>query len=150
MYANLTVSGRLGSDPVLNYSGSGTAYCRLNVACAGEKKGDTLWVGVTVFGKTAENCAQYLTKGRTIIAHGTPTVTTGKDGKAYLSMSADVVKFGSDGGGGINAHPNASAAVAAAVQTVNAHMQTPHTQPPRNAPGRREPQQENLDTYVPF
>ncbi len=66
--------GNLGRDPEQKFTGSGTAVCEFSVAVNGKpKKGDdgqyeqtTEWINVKCFGKLAENCTQYLAKGRKV------------------------------------------------------------------------------------
>lgn len=69
--------GRLTRDPELRYTPSGTAVCDLGVAVGRKWKGadgslkeDTCFVDVTVWQKQAENCAQYLKKGREVFIEG--------------------------------------------------------------------------------
>lgn len=68
--------GRLTRDPELRYTGGGTAVCTLSVAVNRRvKKGDNWedeasFFDVVTFGKTAENSAQYLAKGRQLLVEG--------------------------------------------------------------------------------
>lgn len=69
--------GNLGNDPVLRYTGNGTAVCNLSVAtndywkdAAGKPQERTEWHRVVVFGKQAENCAKYLRTGRQVLVEG--------------------------------------------------------------------------------
>lgn len=69
--------GRLGADPAVKILPSGTTIANLSVATnlsyttkSGEKKEETEWHKVVVFGKTAENCAQYLKKGAGVFVEG--------------------------------------------------------------------------------
>jgi len=65
------ILGRLGKDPEVRYTHNGSAVCNLSVATSeewkdkntGEKKEKTEWHRCVVFGKLAEICGQYLTKG---------------------------------------------------------------------------------------
>lgn len=66
----VVVMGRLTRDIELRYTPKGTAIANMSVAVnrrwtseAGEKKEEVTFVECTLFGKTAENCAQYLKKG---------------------------------------------------------------------------------------
>jgi len=66
------VMGRLGVDPALNEKAK-IPVCNLSVATPGRMEGteqSVEWVKVTVFGKTAENCAKYLKKGSTVYIEG--------------------------------------------------------------------------------
>jgi single-strand DNA-binding protein len=77
MYQHLTIIGNLGRDPEMRYTPSGTPVTQLNVATNRTYKGadgnqvkETCWFRVSVFGKMAENCAQYLQKGRLVLVEG--------------------------------------------------------------------------------
>ncbi len=62
--------GRLGKDPELRYSSAQLPIASFSLATSERKKDQsgnwgehTEWHNVVVFGKTAENCANYLKKG---------------------------------------------------------------------------------------
>ncbi len=66
----VSILGRLGKDPDLRFTGSGTPFCRLRVATnGGYKNADgewiekTEWHSLVAWGKLAEICNQYLAKG---------------------------------------------------------------------------------------
>ncbi len=69
--------GRLGADPELRYTPSQLAICNLSIATSerrqspqGEWEEQTEWHRVVVFNKQAENCNQYLQKGREVFIEG--------------------------------------------------------------------------------
>lgn len=69
--------GNLTRDPELRYSSSGAPVTNMSLAVnnsytdkSGEKKEDTLFIRVAVFGKPAEACAQYLFKGSPAFVEG--------------------------------------------------------------------------------
>jgi single-strand DNA-binding protein len=69
--------GRLGADPEMRYTASGTAVCRLSVATSrtytdkqGNRQEETAWHRVDTWGKLAEICGQYLSKGRQVYIEG--------------------------------------------------------------------------------
>ena len=69
--------GNLTRDPELRYTPGGKAIAKLGLAInrhwtneAGEKKEEVTFVDVDVFGRTAENVGQYLTKGRPVLIEG--------------------------------------------------------------------------------
>lgn len=67
-YTLLTFSGRLTDDPQLRKSGD-TSICKFTVACNKRlTNGDerTSFIPTTVFGKQAEICNEYLSKGREV------------------------------------------------------------------------------------
>lgn len=70
------IMGNLGQDPELRYTPTGTAVCTLNVATTdvrtdnGNRQEKTEWHRIVVWSKQAENCAKYLSKGRTVFVEG--------------------------------------------------------------------------------
>lgn len=69
--------GNLGRDAELRYTPGGAAVATLNMATTdtwkdrdGQKKEDTQWHRVILWGKTAESLAEYLTKGKQIYVEG--------------------------------------------------------------------------------
>ena len=72
----VVLSGNLTRDPELRYLASGDAVATLRVASnrrarSGEEwKDETTFIDVSVWGKQAENCGEYLTKGRPVLVEG--------------------------------------------------------------------------------
>ena|SRR5690349_5235927 len=69
--------GNLGRDPEVRYTPSGQAVANFTVATneawtdkAGQKQERTEWHRVVVWGKAAENCGEYLSKGRSVYIEG--------------------------------------------------------------------------------
>ena len=69
--------GNLGKDPELSYLPSGQSVAKFSLATSrsykdknGELKEETEWHNIVAWGKTAEICAQYLTKGRQAYVEG--------------------------------------------------------------------------------
>ena len=69
--------GNLGRDAELRYTPGGAAVATLNLATTevfkdreGQKKEDTQWHRVILWGKTAETLQDYLTKGKQIYVEG--------------------------------------------------------------------------------
>ena len=69
--------GRLGQDPRLAYAASGVAVASFSMATDesytdrdGKKIEKTEWHRVIVFGKQAENCDKYLSKGSLVLVEG--------------------------------------------------------------------------------
>lgn len=78
--------GRLGSDPDLKYTPSGTPVCKFSLATSetfvgrdGNKQEETEWHKVVCWNKTAENCAKYLSKGRMAYVEGKITTVSWDD-----------------------------------------------------------------------
>jgi single-strand DNA-binding protein len=70
--------GRLGRDPEMKYTASGTPFCRFSMAtdeswtdkASGERTEKTEWHNIVVWDKLAEICNNYLTKGRMVYIEG--------------------------------------------------------------------------------
>lgn len=63
--------GRLVADPELKYTPSGKAVCNVTVAVDRQSKdGSTDFIDVVVWNKSAENLAQYMSKGRQLAVDG--------------------------------------------------------------------------------
>jgi len=70
--------GNLGRDPELRYTQSGQPVANFSIATteswndrnSGERVERTEWHRIVVFGRTAELCAKYLSKGRTAYIEG--------------------------------------------------------------------------------
>lgn len=64
--------GRLGKDPEQRFMGNGDAVCNFTIAVGwkGKDKEGTEWVPCVVYGKLAEICAKYLTKGSQVYVSG--------------------------------------------------------------------------------
>ena len=68
--------GRLGVDPELRTTGSGTNVVNMRMATTDRRKeGDswvdhTEWHNITVWGRTAENVAKFCSKGKEIYVEG--------------------------------------------------------------------------------
>ena len=72
------IVGNLGADPETRYAPSGDAICNLRIAtteswkdkATGERKENTEWHRVVLFGKVAEIASQYLRKGSQVYIEG--------------------------------------------------------------------------------
>ena len=69
--------GNLGKDPELRYTPSQVPVCSFSLATSERRKDSngqwsdhTEWHNVIAFGKTAENCANFLKKGRQVYIEG--------------------------------------------------------------------------------
>lgn len=105
----MIIVGNLGRDPEVRYAQSGMAVCTLSVAVNERRKDGeewrehTEWFRVKTFGKTAENCAQYLASGRQVYIEGKGRHDkyTDKEGieRRTFDVIADKILFLSGGGG---------------------------------------------------
>jgi len=118
MYHKVIIVGYLGRDPEMRFTASGQPVTNLSVATSnrwtgtdGQQHDETVWWRVTVWGKQAEACNQYLTKGRPVLVEGrvggdrlpqpdgsmqiVPHVWQGQDGqsRAQFEITAVNVRF---------------------------------------------------------
>jgi single-strand DNA-binding protein len=96
--------GNLGSDPEMRYTPNGKAVTSFNIATnrryttsAGENKEETDWFRVSVWGKQAEQCNQFLSKGKQVYVEGRLHARSweGQDGqmRTSLEVTAERVLF---------------------------------------------------------
>lgn len=94
---DVTIVGNLGRDPEVRYGQSGNAVCKLNVAVGERRKeGDQWkdhveWVRCVLFGKNAENAAQYLQKGRQVFIKGRLQTSQYKDKDGVEKYAIEVI-----------------------------------------------------------
>ncbi len=108
--------GNLGRDPELRYTQNGQAVVNFSLATSenwtdrnGERVERTEWHRIVAFAKTAELCAQYLAKGRTVYIEGRIQTREWEDKegnkRTTTEINANTVQFlggprGEGGGGG--------------------------------------------------
>ncbi len=114
--------GNLGRDPELRYTQSGSAVANFTLATSenwnnknGEREERTEWHRIVAWGRTAELCAQYLAKGRTVYIEGRIQTREWEDKEGQkrrtTEIVANTVQFlggrgqGSGGGGGRDLPP---------------------------------------------
>jgi single-strand DNA-binding protein len=110
MYQTLILIGNLGKDPELRYTPSGQAVATLSLATnrrynntSSKPVKETTWFRITVWGKQAETCNEFLHKGSKVLVEGrlTPNPETGgpriweNNGRysASFEVTASVVRF---------------------------------------------------------
>ncbi len=102
MLNRIVLIGRLTKDPELRYTQSGKAVCAFTLAVDrpylannGNREAD--FINIVVWNKTAENCAQYLAKGKLAAVDGRLQIRSydGQDGqRRYVTeVIADNVQF---------------------------------------------------------
>lgn len=140
--------GNLTRDPELRYTPKGVAIAKCGLAVnrvwtteTGEKKEETTFVDVDVFGRTAENVAQYMRKGSPILIEGRLRLDQWDDKqtgqkRSKLGVVAETVQFlgaprgveGNAAAPGTVARPAAAAAAPAAAAAAPADA--PEFEPP--------------------
>lgn len=119
-YQKLMLVGNLGGDPEMRHTPSGQAVTNFSLAVnnnwtdesTGEAHETTCWYRISVWGKQAETCNRYLTKGRQVLVEGKltfdketggPRIWQDQNGKARASFEVnafDVRFLGSGNGNG--------------------------------------------------
>jgi single-strand DNA-binding protein len=104
--------GNLGRDAEMRFTAGGTPVATVSLATTerftdrdGQKREDTQWHRIVIWGKTAESLHEYLTKGKQIYVEGKIQTRewTDKEGKPAKTteIRADrIVLLGGGGGGG--------------------------------------------------
>jgi single-strand DNA-binding protein len=105
---NVILMGNLTRDPEVRYTTSGTPVATLGLAVnnrmkqGDEWKDDPCFIDVVVFGKQAESCGEYLSKGQPVLVEGRLRYRTweGQDGqkRSKHEVSAFRVQFMPKGG----------------------------------------------------
>jgi len=90
--------GNLGRDPELRYVQSGQAVTTFSVATNdrwtdrdGKPQERTEWHRVVVWGKQAENCANYLAKGRSVYIEGRLQTREWEDKEGQKRQTTEIV-----------------------------------------------------------
>ena len=90
--------GNLGANPEMRYTQSGQAVANLRLATTerwtdknGQKQEFTEWHRIVVWGKQAEICGQYLTKGRQIYVEGRIRTRQWQDQQGQKRYSTEIV-----------------------------------------------------------
>ena len=92
--------GNLGNDPEIKYAASGTAIANLSVATTENRKNRegtyedmTEWHKVSMFGKQAEVCKDYLHKGSRVYIEGRLQTRSWDDASGQKKYMTDIVAF---------------------------------------------------------
>lgn len=166
------ILGRLGQDPEVRATASGTTVANLNVATnelgakdqGGQRAEVTEWHRVVLFGKTAELAQQYLNKGSLVYLEGRLQTRKWQDQNGNDRYSTEIVanemqfvggnqgggqQGGAQQGGYQGQQPNNS--------PFNQPQQAPqqNRQPNQAPPAQPQPQQSNnnfddFDDDIPF
>jgi single-strand DNA-binding protein len=105
MYSKFIIVGNLGADPEMRYTPNGTPVTTFRIATnrrwtdsEGQQREETTWFRVTTWGKLAETCNQYLSKGRQVLVEGdriqaSPYLNRAGEPAASLELTARSVRF---------------------------------------------------------
>jgi single-strand DNA-binding protein len=111
MFHKVILVGNLGRDPEMRYTPGGQPVTSFSVASnrrytdsGGQSVEETIWFRISVWGKQAEACKQYLAKGRQVLVEGRlvcdrqtggPRIYKRSNGEtgASFEINAEVVRF---------------------------------------------------------
>jgi len=104
----ITIIGHLGRDPEMKYTPQGQPVTSFSVASSrkyktssGEQREETEWFNVSAWGKLAETCNQYLTKGKQVYLEGRIKSRTyqAQNGETRVSLDVSCSEIQFLGGG---------------------------------------------------
>jgi len=94
----VTLIGNLGRDPELRYTAGGQPVANFTLATherfndrEGKPQERTEWHRIVVWGKQAENCANYLAKGRSVYIEGRLQTREWEDKEGQKRQTTEVV-----------------------------------------------------------
>jgi single-strand DNA-binding protein len=90
--------GNLGRDPELRYTQGGKAVANFTIATNekwkdsdGQAQERVEWHRIITWGKTAENCSQYLSKGRSVYVEGRLQTREWEDREGQKKRTTEIV-----------------------------------------------------------
>ena len=148
--------GNLTRDPEVRYTPKGTAVCDISLAInrslpaeqeGGDRREETTYVDVTLWGKTAENAGKYLAKGRSVFIDGRLALETWDDKqtgqkRSKLKVVAESLQF-------LGSKPAQGATPEASAETKPANSKRPAPAGKKSQP-ERDPDLDAEPEDVPF
>ena len=156
-YNKVILMGNLTRDPEVKYTTSGTARATFGVATnrvytdrqSGEKKEEVCFVDITAFGRTAEICGEFLSKGRPVLLDGRLSFysweTDTGEKRSKLSVVAENVQLLPRGGERV-----AEAEAPAAVPTVEKAESAATVEKAESAEGVEGEEEASTEDDIPF
>lgn len=98
-FNRVIIMGNLTRDPEYKQQPSGQGLCRLSIASnrqfrnkqTGSMSQEVCYIDVTVWGPQADNCRQYLHKGRPVLVEGRLKFDTWKDAEGQAKQRHSIV-----------------------------------------------------------
>lgn len=154
-FNKVMLMGNLTRDPEIRYTPKGTAVCEIGLAInryfsgeSGDKREETTFVDVTLWGRTAEIAQEYLKKGRPVFIEGRLQLdswedkTSGQKRSKLRVVAEGMQLIGSrDGGGGAGRGPSDELEEPPRARSSSA---------PRSGPAKSAPPPEPDDDEIPF
>lgn len=98
---NVSLIGRLTRDPDIKYTSNDKAVANMTLAVNRDNKNEADFIRISAFGKTAEICGKYLSKGRQVGIQG--VIRTGSykrdDGTTVYTTDVWAIRIDLLGGG---------------------------------------------------
>lgn len=98
MVNKVILIGNLGRDPEVRYTASGQAVANFPIATTeyssskdGERKEYTEWHRIVAWGRLAEICGEYLTKGKSVYIEGSLRTRSWEDKDGVKKWTTEVV-----------------------------------------------------------
>ena len=98
MINKVILVGRLGKDPEIRSTPNGTSVAKFTVATdekftdrAGEKQERTEWHNIVAWGKLADICERYLTKGKQVYIEGRLQTRQWEDQQGQKRQTTEIV-----------------------------------------------------------
>jgi single-strand DNA-binding protein len=98
MVNKVILIGNLGADPEIRYTQSGMAVANFRIATTdrfkdreGEWQERTEWHRIVFFGRTAEVCGEYLTKGKQVYVEGRLQTRSWEDKEGQTRYTTEIV-----------------------------------------------------------
>lgn len=90
--------GRLGGDPEIRYTNTGTAVANFSLATStnwlnkeGEREERTEWHRIVAFGRLGEICGEYLNKGKQVYVEGRLQTRSWEDKEGNRRKTTEIV-----------------------------------------------------------
>jgi len=141
-FNKVMLMGNLTRDPEIRYTPKGTAVAEIGLAInryfsgeSGDKREETTFVDVTLWGRTAEIASEYLKKGRPVFIEGRLQLDTWEDKqsgqkRSKLRVVAEGMQLlGSRGGGGGGGGPEENSGGGSSSAAPSARKSAPPPEP---------------------
>lgn len=155
--------GRLGNDPEVRYTATGSAVANISLATSenwkdkqtGEKQERTEWHRIVFFNKLAEIVAQYLRKGSLIYVEGALQTRKWQDKNGEDRYTTEIVAnemrmLGSKSESSGTASYSAPAAPSSYAPAASSNMSSQQQSAPRPSAPPPSSSPDNFDDDVPF
>ena len=121
----VVLCGRLGADPESRFTPNGKMVANFPLATNhvymdsnGERQETTEWHRITVWGRLAEVCSQYLVKGRQVLVEGRIQYSKSESSEGETRYYTNIIATSVEFLGSANGHGNQDAEVETELEAV--------------------------------